>query len=136
MRIAVVFLFSTALMLPLHAAPVTVPSGIPGIMVTTGGALPKLPAYAPIYPGATGVAVMSRSDGRPMDTNMIAFSTRDKVSQVIAFYKDLAGKNGMPVKHMMVTATVQSFSVSKGGKLLNITASPNTGITQVDMSYK
>lgn len=61
---------------------------------TGAGAASKLPAYAPLYPGATVTSSFSGA-GKEGSGGSLAFHTTAAPADVIAFYKDKAAGGGL-----------------------------------------
>jgi hypothetical protein len=75
---------------------VTGPDGTTGKFVSGTGAADFLPDFAPLYPGAK-VTGGAGGDSQGGLGGMVGFETGDAAEEVIGWYKDQAGRQGMKI---------------------------------------
>ena len=106
-----------------------------GTQVTMAGAgsSASMPAYAPMYPGATVEATVTT----PNQGGMVAFKTSASAQDVIAFYKKAAGDAGFKDNLDMTTGDAITFSASDpGGKhAFNVVATRNGDGTHAQVTW-
>lgn len=96
-----------------------------GSIKTTQGAAAAavvMPAYAPVYPGATVEAVMeTESGGRK--TKMVTLATQDPVTKVGDFYKAALTKEGWKLPQSMLMPDAAMITGEKGDKQVSVMVS-------------
>ncbi len=104
-----------------------------GSIKTTQGAAAAavvMPAFAPVYPGATVDGVMeTEAGGRKTKTATLA--TPDPVAKVADFYKAALAKEGWKTPHAMLMADGAMLTGEKEGRRVSIVISKQDGKTGV-----
>lgn len=98
------------------------------IRATDGAAAAKvtMPAYAPLYPGATVTGVIeTENDGKK--NKMVTLSTPDAIGKVVDFYKASLKKAGWAVPSSFVSADGGMVAGEKDGKSVSIAFSRQDG---------
>ena len=105
--------------------------------VTTLGtqAPPNLPAYAPVYPGATIQSSVNGIGGGPL-SGMLALTTPDPADKVLAFYKKAAADAGLKMETEATTGQLKTFVARDGDKVANLTLAPQDGKTFAQLTYQ
>jgi hypothetical protein len=104
------------------------------VTVSSGaGATTNMPAYAPIFPGAS----VETSVTAPGKGGMVAFKTSAAPEAVIAFYKKSVSGVGFKDTLNMTSGDTMTYSAAddKGVHVLNVVASKGGDGTQVQVTW-
>lgn len=88
----------------------------------------NLPAFAPVYPGATVTASMTGNADEPK--GMVSFTTTDSADAVIAFYRDKAKSAGLAEQAEMNMGGTRVLAMGASGSSeagVQVTVSPMEG---------
>lgn len=89
-----------------------------------------LPAYAPVYPGATVDGVIETESGGHK-TKMATLATSEPVAKVTDFYKTALAKDGWKLPQSMLMPEGAMLTGEKDGKQVSIVISKQDGKTGV-----
>ncbi|HTP76153.1 MAG TPA: hypothetical protein VMJ73_04165 [Rhizomicrobium sp.] len=103
------------------------------VTVAGAGASANMPAYAPLYPGASVETTVTA----PGKGGMVAFKTSAAPDAVIAFYKKSVSGAGFKDTLNMTSGDTMTYSATdeKGVHALNVVASKGDDGTQVQVTW-
>ncbi|MBV9992859.1 MAG: hypothetical protein JOZ72_16395 [Alphaproteobacteria bacterium] len=91
----------------------------------------KLPAYAPLYPGASVTSSFTGS-GKDGSGGVVAFHTKAAPADVIAFYKDKTAAGGLAQSMNADMNGTLMFAASKDGDKTSISVTATKGTDGTD----
>ena len=96
----------------------------------------KLPSWLPAYPGAEMKGVGAGHSDKDGSGGLVTFETADAPEKVLAFYHDALTKHDFKKKESVESTGASALIMkSDGGDMATITATPNSGKTQVSLIY-